>query len=745
MLSVLLMEQQKQQQQQQQQQKSVLLSHSTDRRSHRHQGRRENTQQRQSSLSLPQSSSNDTKNNDDYNDNENDNNKDDEAIKWAQKAILIAPKKPYGYMALSQVSTNYQERIEALQVCTKLLLTQQLLVLLVVSDDGDEEYNNNNNNNNNNTNNDCNRGGTVSWSAPERIHWTVTRLSLLVRLLVEPRDEETKQVRGKVGSGSSNHPSRRPLNDDELIVYDDIVKTLSAMWTITTTKKKETKNYVNYINNNNTNSSSSSSSSSSSTPTNHHDKANDNNSSTIDNNNNNDNNSDHIVSVCNDDDDGDDDEGIRVTWKQIAVLSHQEFRLGRFFRKKLPSDINPSRSRSHFRNSIEGYQMLLVMPSGGGSNNINNNIDSSTSTTIADRKVREIQCQNDAPNSKKAIGEVKKNCAMARFWLATLQQGNNMSHHHSDNDDDHSDDNDRLSSTVVGSLTGGAGSDGVLSKCPPEYVVGLYATFAERFDELLVEKLQYQTPTKLRRLLDSVLLPVTGTSTSCCIHHRRRGRRGLLFERAIDLGCGTGLSGVAFADLIVKQRSCGGGEGGATFIGIDLSPEMATKARERNCYDSVIVADVTQAFSILSTTNSTIDGDDHIDKFERNKSVFYDLVIACDVFCYLGDLSIVFEAVSKSLRQRSTTAGSHYCYDDGYFCFSTECLNGTKNSPTIDNREYCLHECARFQHSDKYIRRLAAEYDMDVIRLEKDTIRKNQGTDVTGWLVILQKRSDGTT
>jgi uncharacterized protein YllA (UPF0747 family) len=46
-----------------------------------------------------------------------------------------------------------------------------------------------------------------------------------------------------------------------------------------------------------------------------------------------------------------------------------------------------------------------------------------------------------------------------------------------------------------------------VSRCHPEYIVGLYSTFADRFDELLVEKLQYKGYFAFR-------------PSSCAIHKR---------------------------------------------------------------------------------------------------------------------------------------------------------------------------------------------------------------------------------
>lgn len=173
-------------------------------------------------------------------------------------------------------------------------------------------------------------------------------------------------------------------------------------------------------------------------------------------------------------------------------------------------------------------------------------------------------------------------------------------------------------------------------RCPAEYVVGLYSTFAERFDDLLVEKLDYRTPTLLRRLLEDTVEVAPGK-----------------WRRALDLGCGTGLSGLAFRDCVQYLH------------GIDLSPQMIEQARKRECYDSFIVGDV-----------ETGGWDEISDGFS--------LVLACDVFVYLGDLKPVFDRVSRRLFQ------------EGIFVFSTELLADKDTAPNGDT--YLLHSCGRFAH-----------------------------------------------
>lgn len=232
---------------------------------------------------------------------------------------------------------------------------------------------------------------------------------------------------------------------------------------------------------------------------------------------------------------------------------------------------------------------------------------------------------------------------MANFWLATLDDAG--SHH--------------------------------LSKCPPEYIVSLYSTFAERFDDLLVTKLSYQTPKLLRMLVDQSVKD-----------ERNDGTTPQWAIRAADLGCGTGLSGLAFCDICQH------------LTGVDLSPEMIERAREKACYEELIVGDVT---TVLST-----------------KARFH-LVFCCDVFCYLGDLSLVFSNTRESL------------VDNGVFAFSTELLVESAG------KSYQLHECARFAHKQSYVMSLAQEHGFEVTGKRVCAIRKNKGKDVRGLLVVFRK------
>ena len=231
-------------------------------------------------------------------------------------------------------------------------------------------------------------------------------------------------------------------------------------------------------------------------------------------------------------------------------------------------------------------------------------------------------------------------------------------------------------------------------RCPPEYIVSLYSTFASRFDSLLVDKLQYASPQLLRNMVDRVVGLATrgggdGAEPAAVISEEGKPWAA----RAVDLGCGTGLSGLAF-------RGCT-----RHLSGVDLSPAMVEKAHEKGCYDKLTVADVMDFLDMA-------DPDD------------YQLVVSCDVLVYLGNLQAVFEGVYRCLVK------------GGIFAFTTERLEEEEEE---DNRPYLLRACGRFAHKQTYLEKLAKKVSFEVTALQTSVLRKNGGKDVMGILAVLKK------
>ncbi|MEK7279656.1 MAG: tetratricopeptide repeat protein, partial [Nitrospirota bacterium] len=208
---------------------------------------------------------------------------------------------------------------------------------------------------------------------------------------------------------------------------------------------------------------------------------------------------------------------------------------------------------------------------------------------------------------------------------------------------------------------------------PQRYVRTLFDYCAKRFEDQLVRKLEYRSPTLLRQALDSLI------------------NEGQRFQNAIDLGCGTGLSGVAFKPIV----NC--------LSGIDISPNMIEEARRKETYDSLHVGD--------------------IHDFLRETDERYDLFIATDVLVYIGNLRPIFSSVRDSLLSGA------------YFVFLTESMDST-SSP--QGKDYLLRQTGRYAHSLAYIRSLAKEHDFEIVICQQAVIRRHNEEGIMGDHLVLR-------
>lgn len=200
------------------------------------------------------------------------------------------------------------------------------------------------------------------------------------------------------------------------------------------------------------------------------------------------------------------------------------------------------------------------------------------------------------------------------------------------------------------------------------------------------EARQYDTPALLHQLVTSV---VDEDKKNTC-----------WAENGADLGCGAGCSGLAFRPSVKRM------------VGVDLSPEMIDKARERACYDELIVGDVE---CILENN----DDETCPEQAVRRKQVKYDVIFACGLLVYIKDLRSVFSSVQKSLAP------------GGLFAFSAECIDGGDDL-------FVLQSCARFAHQRTYVDELASEFGFEAKALETSDIRRHNGRDVKGILAVFQ-------
>lgn len=200
---------------------------------------------------------------------------------------------------------------------------------------------------------------------------------------------------------------------------------------------------------------------------------------------------------------------------------------------------------------------------------------------------------------------------------------------------------------------------------PRRYVEALFDDYAPDFEGHLVDKLGYCGH---RELLGALL---DGSRRWQCV---------------LDLGCGTGLCGALAAPHA------------DALVGVDVSAAMLEQARARGVYGELIHADL----------------GDFLDAAIHRA----DLVLAADVFIYVGALENVFRAVRRLLQP------------GGCFAFTVEEPAG--------GLEVQLQASLRYAHPEAYLRRLAETHGFAVRALVRAPIRYDRQQPIPGLYVYLE-------
>ena len=200
---------------------------------------------------------------------------------------------------------------------------------------------------------------------------------------------------------------------------------------------------------------------------------------------------------------------------------------------------------------------------------------------------------------------------------------------------------------------------------PTAYVRDLFDQYADRFETHLTETLRYRGPD-----LIAASLARSGATR---------------FRAALDLGCGTGLMARALA-------------GRADAIdGVDLSPRMIEKARQTGFYRHLAAVGIEVALS------------------EAERGCF-DLVVAADVFVYIGSLDRVCREVGRLLRP------------GGWLAFTVQAHAGEE--------DFGLGDDMRFSHGRLYVEAVLGRAGLKVSALDAASTRDDRGKPVPGLVVV---------
>ncbi|MCO4318813.1 methyltransferase domain-containing protein [Phyllobacterium sp. 21LDTY02-6] len=203
---------------------------------------------------------------------------------------------------------------------------------------------------------------------------------------------------------------------------------------------------------------------------------------------------------------------------------------------------------------------------------------------------------------------------------------------------------------------------------PPAYVETLFDAYAPTFENMLLDRLEYRVPELLAASIEAAA----------------PGRR---YASVLDIGCGTGL----MAPHLRPQAE--------RLVGMDLSEAMLRQAAEKELYDELLKEDV----NLFEMPADSVD-----------------LVVAADVFVYVGDLAASFATIAAILER------------GGLFAFSVERHDGSD--------DMLLQESLRYAHSEAHVRDLLGRYAMEPVSIATEPIRLDRGEYLQGLIVVARPK-----
>ena len=202
------------------------------------------------------------------------------------------------------------------------------------------------------------------------------------------------------------------------------------------------------------------------------------------------------------------------------------------------------------------------------------------------------------------------------------------------------------------------------------FVEATFDSFASSFESKL-EKLSYRAPALIATTLEDC-----GPAPA----HRLD---------VLDAGCGTGLCGAMVAPFAHR------------LVGVDLSQGMLAQAKDKNVYDALTKAELTE--------------------YLRDNREAFDLIVSADTLVYFGRLEGVIAAVAGALRP------------NGLFVFTLEHAPGNGTGA-----DYRLELHGRYCHARAYVEQVLTSTGLQPTIMQAE-LRMEAGAPVPGLVIRATK------
>lgn len=276
----------------------------------------------------------------------------------------------------------------------------------------------------------------------------------------------------------------------------------------------------------------------------------------------------------------------------------------------------------------------------------------------AERWAEAMECFHRSMVLRPYDGQSYRRVGMTLYWLGRLEEARQLYQRWVELEPN--------SELAAHHLAAASRLDKPPTRASDGFVKSTFDVFAESFDRIL-EKLQYRAPALVGEALTALVGEPDGT------------------RDILDAGAGTGLCGA-----LLRPHA-------RRLVGVDLSPGMLERARERNLYDELVA--------------------EELGGYLRQHPESFDVIVSADVLCYFGDVTEVLRLAANALRSPGTLVFTVEHADD---------------DPVLG---YRLEVHGRYSHGERHLRQALVEAGFAETSLRPAHLRNENGKPVAGLVV----------